>query len=238
MPELTLLLDKTTGTLLAETGEHLREEIQDALTCLLGPSQIIACSAPHRMLPPPLAGPEEVAVSPCVRVVGYWHGSIIEGPGRRSVVKLAGCPLRCRNCISAKTWDPTSGVLVQVGRLAETLLDGRYQRDGVTVLGGEPMAQPQGLLALVRALRERDCPHLLVYSGYTYEALRRLAKQEPAVDAVLAEIDLLIDGPYVEARANRAGPWTGSANQRVIDLAATRRRGRLVLATTARSSGR
>ena len=107
-------------------------------------------------------------------------------------------------------------------------MDSAYPRDGISVLGGEPFAQPEGLLALVRVLRARDCPHILAYSGYTYEHLRRRARQQPAIGAVLDDIDVLVDGPYVEQLAGRAGPWTGSGNQRVIDLAATRRAGRVV----------
>jgi len=126
--------------------------------------------------------------------------------------------------------------MVPVGRLAEALLDPAYERDGVSIHGGEPFAQPEGLLALVTALRERGCAHILVYSGYTYERLRRVALRRPAIGAVLEEIDVLIDGPFIAALADGAGPWTGSANQRVIDLAATRRRSRLVLTTTARWS--
>ena len=68
----------------------------------------------------------------------------------------------------------------------------------------------------------------MCYSGYTYERLRRMAKREPAIDAILDEINVLIDGPYVQALAESAGPWTGSGNQRVIDLVATRRAGRVV----------
>ena len=40
----------------------------------------------------------------------------------------------------------------------------------------------------------------------------------PAVGAVLDELDMLIDGPYVARRAGDAGPWTGSGNQRVLAL--------------------
>jgi len=98
------------------------------------------------------------------------------------------------------------------------LLDPSHHRDGVTVLGGEPFAQPDGLLTLVLALRSGGCRHILCYSGYTYEALRRQAEWQPAIGAVLDEIDMLIDGPYVAALADGAGPWTGSANQRVLAL--------------------
>ena len=124
--------------------------------------------------------------------------------------------------------DPAGGVLAPVDRLADALLDPAHPRDGVSRLGGEPFAQPDGLLALVRALRARGCPHLLCYSGYTYEHLQRRARRDPAVGGVLAALDVLVDGPYVTALAGTGGPWTGSGNQRVIDLAATRRAGRVV----------
>jgi len=82
------------------------------------------------------------------------------------------------------------------------------------------MQQPLGLLALVQALRARNCPHILVYSGYTYERLRRMEKRQPAIGAVLDSIDILVDGPYVERLAAGDGPWTGSGNQRVLVLEA------------------
>ncbi len=55
------------------------------------------------------------------------------------------------------------------------------------------------------------------------------AKQQSAVGEALADIDMLIDGAYIEALADRAGAWTGSGNQRVIDMRETRRAGRILL---------
>jgi anaerobic ribonucleoside-triphosphate reductase activating protein len=89
--------------------------------------------------------------------------------------------------------------------------------------------QSEGLWALIQVLRARGCPHILVYSGYTYERLRRMAERHPAIGTILESVDVLIDGPFVSARADRGGPWTGSGNQRVIDLGATRRAGHVVL---------
>ncbi len=54
------------------------------------------------------------------------------------------------------------------------------------------------------------------------------AKQQLAIGEVLADIDMLIDGAYVEALADGAGAWTGSGNQRVIDMRETRRVGHIV----------
>jgi anaerobic ribonucleoside-triphosphate reductase activating protein len=108
-------------------------------------------------------------------------------------------------------------------------MDPAHDRDGVSILGGEPFQQPDGLLALVRALRVRGCRHILAYSGYTYERLRRMGERRPSVGVVLDEIDILVDGPLVAALADGAGAWTGSGNQRVIDLASTRATGRVAL---------
>lgn len=122
-----------------------------------------------------------------------------------------------------------AGRLVSARRVAALLLDPAYERDGVSILGGEPTFQPEGLLALVCELRAMGCPHIVWYSGYTYEALLRRSITEPAIAAVLDDVEVLIDGPYREAYAGSAGPWTGSGNQRVIDLVATRQAGRVML---------
>lgn len=219
----TLTIDARTGRLLIENPERLPEAFRAALEEQLWKGVSIACAAPDRVLPVPAARSDQLAAGACVRLAGYWHDSLIEGPGRRSVAKFQGCSIHCRGCITPDSWDPSTGTLVSVDQLADVLLDPAYERDGVTLLGGEPTAQPAGLLALVRALRLRGCSHILVYSGYTYEALQRIAELQAAISAVLEEIDVLIDGPYIATLADGAGPWTGSANQRVIDLAATRR---------------
>lgn len=219
--ELLILVDTTTGDLLVESPDRLPRHLSDALEGLLGPSQTIGCAAPAEVRLPEPASASELAVSSCVRIAGFWHGSLIEGPGRRTVVKLQGCPVRCVGCITPETWDSNGGIVVPVDRLVMELLDPGDPSDGVSILGGEPFAQPDGLLALILALRSGGCRHILCYSGYTFEALRRQAEWQPAIGAVLDEIDVLIDGPYVAALADGAGPWTGSANQRVLALKPT-----------------
>lgn len=234
MPDLTFILDAATGAVLVEDSDHLPATVPHHLTELFGQPKELACAAPLALLHLPAASPAEIAARLCVRLAGYFHNSLIEGPGRRSTAKFQGCPIRCDRCITPESWEPNGGYLVPVDRLAEALLDPACGRDGVTILGGEPFAQPEGLWALVRALRARGCRHVLAYSGYTYQRLRRMAERQPAISEVLDDIDVLIDGPYVAPLADGAGPWTGSGNQRVINLAATRRTGRLVLLDVSR----
>lgn len=226
MTDVTLVLDTLTGTVLLE--DHDQPCVVHGLMAYLGPATEIGCARPPVVLAPLTAASDDPHV-PCLRVVGYYHNSLIEGPGRRSSLLVSGCDLGCRGCWVPALHPADAGQRVPVDVLADALLDPGYERDGISILGGEPMQQCEGVLALVQAVRARGCPHILMYSGYTYERLRRMATRQPAIDAVLDAIDMLIDGPYIAARANGASPWTGSSNQRVINLAATRRAGKIEL---------
>lgn len=230
MTEITWILDPITGDPLLE-GVDLKDA-ESLIGDLLPVPKELCCALPVTLLHLPAASSDELAHKDCVRIAGYYHNSLVEGPGRRSSVLFQGCQLHCVGCAAENTWAADDGYVVPVDRLADALLAPAFERDGISILGGEPTFQPDGLLALVRALRCRGCPHLLVYSGYPYERLWRLAQAQPAIGAVLGEVDVLIDGPFIAALADRGGPWTGSGNQRVIDLAATRHAGQVVVATT------
>lgn len=229
MPEVTLIVDELSGVLLVESPDTMSAAVLQEVVTLAGSAQEFGCARPLEVISPPLTTPEERAASICVRIAGFYHNSLVEGPGRRSSVLFQFCPLSCRGCWVPHLHHPDGGALVPIKQLVEVLLDPTIERDGVSILGGEPFAQLEGLLALVRELRAQGCQHILGYSGYTYEELRERAAQRPVISEVLNELDVLIDGPYIEAMAEAAGPWTGSGNQRVIDLSATRQSGRVVL---------
>jgi anaerobic ribonucleoside-triphosphate reductase activating protein len=159
-------------------------------------------------------GTSSSSTAPPLRVARIYHGSAVDGPGRRSVVQVQGCPIRCPGCYVPETHDPAGGVALPVDQVVDAVLDpAGAPRDGVTVLGGEPFAQPDALAALLRALKARAV-HTAVYSGYRLEALRR--RHEPPVHEALALADLLMDGPFVAALSAGAGEWRGSRNQRLI----------------------
>ena len=88
--------------------------------------------------------------------------------------------------------------------------------DGVTISGGEPFEQPQGLGALVDALdrwRKRLTRKVdfLCYSGFGYAYLRRHYSD------LLQRLDALIPGPYIEARPI-GKVWRGSDNQSLVPI--------------------
>lgn len=98
MSEFTFLLDPSTGAVLLEGPERASAGAQ-AAAALLGPGREFGCARPIALLQPPAATIEEIAAETCVRVAGYYHRSLVEGPGRRTSVLFQGCPLRCRGFI-------------------------------------------------------------------------------------------------------------------------------------------
>jgi anaerobic ribonucleoside-triphosphate reductase activating protein len=229
MPEITFIVDDLRGGILVEDNLDLSQAAIEHLRTHLGDAQEIGCARPLAMIEPIADLSDNAPENSSVRIAGFYHDSLTEGPGRRSSVLFQYCPLKCKGCWTPQLHSKESGELISVEKLTELLLDPEFERDGVTILGGEPFAQPEGLRALVRELRERNCPHIVCYSGYTLEVLQEKAVKQPSIGEVLNEIDVLIDGAYVESLSSGAGLWTGSGNQRVIDLRATIETGRTVL---------
>jgi anaerobic ribonucleoside-triphosphate reductase activating protein len=130
------------------------------------------------------------------------------GPGRRVALWVRGCGIGCPGCMSQELW--AGGQPVPVESVAAELAPLLKDADGLTISGGEPMDQAAGLLALITLLR-RDCDvEVMCYSGYKIEDLLR---REDCL-ALLAELDMLIDGPYMQHLSNTLA-WRGSDNQRL-----------------------
>jgi anaerobic ribonucleoside-triphosphate reductase activating protein len=134
------------------------------------------------------------------------------GPGKRIALWVAGCPLRCRGCISAELLPKTAGKEIPVARLVRRLLALSDDYAGVTLSGGEPFAQAQALSELLAGIGAAR-PHWtwMAFSGFTIERLRRGTS---AQQRLLAKLDALVDGPYVMSRPG-THPLTASANQRL-----------------------
>jgi len=127
------------------------------------------------------------------------------GPGSRFVVWVQGCTLGCAGCFNPATHAPTTG-----GRdIADLVAEIPGDVEGISVSGGEPLQQAPAVAALLAAARSRGLSTLL-FSGYTRDEIEGM----PDGPAVLARLDVLVDGRYVAAQRLAAG-LRGSANQRI-----------------------
>lgn len=133
-----------------------------------------------------------------------------EGPGERFAVWVQGCPMRCRGCCNPEQLAFVPREAVDPDALAERAL--RAGVEGVSLLGGEPMAQAAGLARFAGRVRAGGLS-VMVFTGYTLEELR--ARDDDGVRALLAATDLLVDGRYEASLRTTARRWVGSSNQRV-----------------------
>lgn len=160
-----------------------------------------------------------------IRLSGVISESIVDGPGFRYVVFTQGCPHHCEGCHNPETWEFSGGRDWDTDELLEEFRKNPLLK-GMTFSGGEPFCQPAPLAELARQVHAFG-KDVVIFTGFTYEQL--LAQQNPEVDALLAETDLLIDGPFVLAQRNLELVFCGSENQRLIDMKKTRQTGTVTL---------
>ena len=160
-----------------------------------------------------------------MRIANTVNDSIVDGHGLRFAVFTQGCPHRCPGCHNPQTHDPAGGREESL----EALIAGLDQNPlaaGLTLSGGEPFYQAADCARLAAMAHARG-KTVWTYTGYTYEQI--LGKNDPDWNALLAETDVLVDGPFLEKEQSYELHFRGSRNQRLIDVAASRRAGKVVL---------
>ncbi|MBE6765867.1 MAG: anaerobic ribonucleoside-triphosphate reductase activating protein [Ruminococcaceae bacterium] len=160
-----------------------------------------------------------------LRIAGIQEDSIVDGPGFRLAVFTQGCPHHCPGCHNPQTHPFDGGEFIDTDELLEKLSRNRLAK-GITFSGGEPFCQPEPLAHLARQVHSIG-KDVVCFTGFTLEQLQKM--DDPHVHELLGLVDILIDGPYVEAERDLTLKFRGSANQRVIDLPETLKRGGICL---------
>ncbi|QEY35317.1 anaerobic ribonucleoside-triphosphate reductase activating protein [Caproiciproducens galactitolivorans] len=160
-----------------------------------------------------------------LKISGVEPESIVDGKGFRYVVFTQGCPHHCPGCHNPQTHDFNGGKWVDIEDLFSEICENPLL-NGVTFSGGEPFCQPRPLAELAKRVHEKKLS-VTVFTGYLYEDL--VNHHDPDVDALLAQTDVLIDGPFILAERDLTLAFRGSRNQRMINMSRTRETGQLVL---------
>lgn len=150
-----------------------------------------------------------------IRIYNYQDGVTKLGPGIRFILWTQGCARCCKGCMTPMSQDRDSGRIISVFDLADIII--QSGRDGLTISGGEPFLQAQALYELVNLIRAKRDIGIIVYTGYTLDEI--LQSKDLYMCRFLEQIDLLIDGPYIE-ELNDGMNLRGSSNQRAIALTA------------------
>ena len=148
-----------------------------------------------------------------LKLSGIQTDSIVDGPGIRTTFFCQGCPHHCEGCHNPETGPFEGGTAMDTDTMVEIVTSNPLCR-GVTFSGGEPFAQAEGYLELAKALKEKGY-EVASYSGFTFE---QLLSGTAAQKALLEQLDVLIDGPFILAERSLQTPFRGSKNQRIIDV--------------------
>jgi len=161
---------------------------------------------------------------------------IANGEGIRVTLFVSGCRHHCKNCFNPETWNFDYGN--KFDQTVEDQILSYLDHDfikGLTLLGGEPMEpeNQEGLLPFIRRFREKfgTTKNIWSYTGFVYDKdlIAGGRAYTKYTDELLSNIDVLVDGPFIESLKNLSLNFRGSSNQRIIDLKKTRNINKIVL---------
>ncbi len=160
---------------------------------------------------------------------------IANGPGVRVSLFVSGCTHHCKGCFNQEAWDFHFGkpfTQETIDQILTMLAPGYIC--GLTLLGGEPF-EPENQGPIVELLRQVKATYpeksVWAFSGYLFDRDILPGKLgDPAITReYLGYLDVLVDGPFVEAKKDLALRFRGSSNQRLIDVPKTLKEGKIVL---------
>lgn len=148
-----------------------------------------------------------------LRIAAWTPATRALGPGLRFALWVQGCPFSCPGCVAPEFLGVSAGEVIPVEDLV-VRITASDACDGLTVSGGEPLAQAEALADLLEGVRAVRDLSVVLYSGYYLAEILRMTARRPALHRVLATADVLIDGRYEHALNDSRG-LRGSTNQTV-----------------------
>ncbi|MBQ8155576.1 MAG: anaerobic ribonucleoside-triphosphate reductase activating protein [Prevotella sp.] len=157
-----------------------------------------------------------------IRVLDILEDTMVDGPGFRTSIYCAGCNHQCPGCHNPQSWSFDGGREMTTEEIMKIIVADPYAN--VTFSGGDPMYQATGFLELAREIHKRTNKDIWCYTGFTFESLINPEQRE-----LLEQIDVLVDGPFIEKLRDTDLLFRGSSNQRLIDVQSSLYEGRVVL---------
>lgn len=149
--------------------------------------------------------------------------SILDGEGIRTVIWTQGCKHNCPFCHNPQTHSFDEVMLLDTDEIKKELKNLKGQK-GITFSGGDPIYQIESVLDIAEYAKSINLD-IWLYSGFTYEEILKM----PLGEKLLKQIDVLVDGPFINDLKSLDLPFRGSSNQRIIDTKKSIQEGKVVL---------
>lgn len=131
-----------------------------------------------------------------------YNNSVVDGPGIRTVLFMQGCDLHCKGCQNRSTWNIEKGKKVDIDELVNELTKKVFNKK-ITISGGEPLMQKEGLIELVTKLNDLEFD-IALYTGH---------QKEDVPSSLLDKVKYLKTGNFIQELKTTVKPFVGSENQ-------------------------
>lgn len=145
-----------------------------------------------------------------IRIAGVEAESVVDGEGIRYAIFMQGCRRRCKGCHNPATHALDGGKIVDTAELIAAFRKNPLLA-GITLTGGEPLLQIPAALELAKAAKDSGLD-VWCYTGYKFEEI------PPEAAELMANVDVVVDGEFVEELRDLELTFRGSTNQRIINL--------------------
>lgn len=173
------------------------------------------------------------------------HEDVCNGTGLRVVLWLSACSHHCYNCQNPQTWNPDSGIPFDESAKQEIFNElSKDYISGITFSGGDPLHENNldEVLSLIKEIRN-SFPNktIWLYTGYNFDFLKfryNEYKHIPRVSyagkwltrwEIISDVDVLVDGEYIDEQKDFTLRWRGSKNQHVIDVKQSLTQNKMIL---------
>lgn len=146
-----------------------------------------------------------------IQLMRIVEDTTVDGPGWRSSVYCAGCRHACPGCHNPETWSFSAGESVSVDEIVQRLA---RTEGNITFSGGDPMYQAAAFTELAQRIRQELNRTIWCYTGFRYEEIL----EDAEMSRMLPYLEVLVDGPFIEAQKSLDLMFRGSRNQRLIDV--------------------
>lgn len=159
---------------------------------------------------------------------------ISNGTGVRVSLFVSGCTHHCKNCFNKEAWDFNYGKEFTNEVIDQIISSLNHSYiEGLTILGGEPMelVNQEGILPLIkRVKKELPSKNIWIYTGYSFDDdLIPWSKKYNFTKEILNNVDVIVDGEFIEDKKDVTKYFRGSSNQRIIDVKETLKTNEIVL---------
>ena len=144
-----------------------------------------------------------------MRVLNIISGTIVDGEGLRTSIYFAGCKHHCKGCHNPESWDFNGGKDMTIDEIFKVIENNKFN---VTYSGGDPLFQNLDDLVILSKKIHNIGLNIWLYTGFTIEELKKDSKYNEILD----NIDVIVDGPFIEEKKDLTLKFRGSSNQRII----------------------